>query len=201
MSVWNTLAEGQTPRVYRAGQLIYLQGTHADQFYYLISGSVRSFISTRDGEERVLNVHRPGDLMGEASFFDECPRVTSAMAMTESRVIAVDRAQLNDIFSRHPELAIPMLQHLARTVRLLSAHVDSAGLPAEQRIARHLLALPGDGTSPLSCTHESIGQAVGVSRVTVSRTLGQFSRDGLIHPGYRSVVILDRDGLEELAYQ
>ena len=201
MSVWNTLAEGQTPRIYPAGQLIYLQGTHADHFYYLISGSVRCFISTKGGEERVLTIHRPGDLMGEASFFDECPRVTSAMAMTECRVIAVDRTQLNDIFSRHPELAIPMLQHLARTVRLLSAHVDSAALPAEQRIARHLLSLPGYPASPLSCTHESIGQAVGVSRVTVSRTLGDFARAGMIRCGYRSVTVTDSSALESLAHQ
>lgn len=196
MNLWKIFEEGQTPRSYQAGQLIYLQGTVPEHFYYLISGSVRSFISTQSGEERVLTVHRSGDLMGEASFFDECPRLSSAMALTDCRVIAINRARLDEIFSRHPELAIPMLQHLARTVRTLSAHVDSATLPANQRVARHLLSLPCEA----HCTHESIGQSVGVSRVTVSRVLGSFADNGLVSLGYRSVSILDRDGLERIAY-
>lgn len=201
MTTWSVLAEGQKPRIYHAGQMIYLQGTHPDCFYYLLSGSVRSFISTQSGEERVLTIHRSGDLMGEASFFDECPRVTSAMALTECQVFSVTRGRLDEIFSRHPELAIPMLQYLARTVRMLSDHVDSATLPADQRIARYLLSMSGEHTGPTSCTHESIGQAVGVSRVTVSRTLGLFSEMGLVKLGYRTITILDQDTLSGIAYR
>lgn len=200
MAAFDVLAEGQAPKSYRAGQMIYLQGTHPDDFYYLLSGCVRSFISTPNGEERVLTIHRPGDLMGEASFFDECPRVTSAMAMTDCRVVAVTRNRLGGVFSRHPDLALPMLQYLARTVRMLSGHVDSAALPANRRIARHLLSLPGEGGAPLPCTHEGIGQAVGVSRVTVSRVLGEFSDQGIVKLGYRSLTILRRAALESLAY-
>ena len=61
MAVWDLLAENRRPRKYCAGQLLYLQGTLPECFYYLISGSVRSFISTSSGEERVLTIHRPGD--------------------------------------------------------------------------------------------------------------------------------------------
>ena len=138
---WDILAEGRSPRRYQPGQIIYLQGTQPDHFYYLLSGTARSFISTQSGEERVLTVHRAGDLMGEASFFDQCPRVTSAMAVTECQAVPVDQRQLNEMFSRHPELAVPMLQYLARTVRMLSGHVDNATLPARQRVARYLLSI------------------------------------------------------------
>ena len=199
MADWNLLAEGRRPRRYQAGQLIYLQGAQPDCFYYLASGSVRSFISTGGGEERVLAVHRAGDLMGEASFFDGCPRVTSAMALEDCRVLAIDRVQLDQAFQRHPELALPMLQHLARTVRTLSGHVESASLPAPQRVARWLLAQPLEESGSLRATHEGIGQAVGLSRVTVSRALGELSALGLVGLGYRSVRILDRAGLEALA--
>lgn len=209
MAAWDLLAEGRSPRKYRAGQMVYLQGTPPECFYYLISGSVRSFISSSSGEERVLTIHRAGDLMGEASFFDGCPRVTSAMAVEDCRILTVDRAQLDAAFQRHPELALPMLQHLARTVRMLSDHVESSSLPAQQRVARWLLSQPsvaGDavaGDAPeggsLRATHEGIGQAVGLSRVTVSRVLGELAALGLVKLGYRSVAILDRAGMEALA--
>ena len=201
MADWNLLAEGRRPRKYRVGQIVYLQGAHPNCFYHLISGSVRSFISTGDGEERVLTIHRSGDLMGEASFFDGCPRVTSAMTLEDCQILAIDRSQLDRAFQRHPELALPMLQHLARTVRLLSDHVGAAALPARQRVARWLLAQPLDRDGAIRATHEGIGQAVGLSRVTVSRVLGEFTLQNLAVLGYRSVTVLDRAGLEALAFE
>lgn len=195
---WSCLAEGQSPKTYAPGQLIYLQGTEADQFYYLVRGKAKSYISSPAGGERSLTVHQAGDLMGEASFFDQCPRVSSAVALTECKVVSVDRYRLDAIFQKHPELAQPMLRYLARTVRLLSAHVDDMSfLSADRRIARYLLSLqPEDGR--LCCTHEEIGQAVGVSRVTVSRALGRFGRAGLLTTGYHFIVVNDRAGLSRL---
>ena len=200
MDIWRPLAEGQPPRLYRAGQLIYLQGTEATSFYYLVRGSARSYISSPDGNERVLTVHQAGSIMGEASFFDRCPRVSSAAAVTDCEIVSVDQERLDGIFQKHPELALPMLQYLARTVRLLSAHVDGMSfLSADRRIARYLLSLP-PRQGALHCTHEEIGEAVGVSRVTVSRVLSQWSRQGLVSTGYGSLTLLDRDRLLALAH-
>ena len=201
MAEWDLLAEGRSPRKYRTGQLIYLQGTHPDCFFYLLSGSVRSFISSNAGEERVLTIHRAGDLMGEASFFDGCPRVTSAMALEDCLILTVDQGQLDAAFQHHPELALPMLQYLARTVRMLSDHVGAASLPAQQRIARWLLGQPTGDDGSIRATHEGIGQAVGLSRVAVSRVLGEFASQGLVELGYRSVAPRKMDMLRQLAFE
>ncbi len=193
------LAQGRHPRRYQAGQVIYLQGTPADEFYYLVRGTARSYISSPDGGERILTIHRDGDLMGEASFFDACPRVSSAVAVTGCEIVSVDREALDQVFRKHAELALPMLQYLARTVRLLSRHVDEATfLPAGQRLARYLLAGAQEGV-PFPCTHEELGFAIGASRVTISRLLADMTRRGLLKTGYRSVTVLDRARLEQEA--
>ena len=198
-SLWAPLAENQIPRNYQPGQLIYLQGTEADRFYYLVCGQAKSYISSATGEERSLTIHHDGDLMGEASFFDQCPRVSSAIAMSPCKIVSVDRERLDHIFEAHPELAQPMLRYLARTVRLLSSHVDTISfLRADQRIARYLLALSQE-QNKLCCTHEEIGTAVGVSRVTVSRILGQFCKQGILSTGYHTIQILNRNALYALA--
>ncbi len=197
MNRWSPLAERQTPRIFFPGQLIYLQGTEAQEFYYILSGSVRCFISSAEGDERILTLHHSGDLIGEASFFDRQPRVSSAVAVTKCALVGVDRRRLEEVFARHPDLAVSMLEYLAHTVRLLSAHVDGAFLRADQRVARYLLSLsPVSGG--LRCTHEEIGSSVGVSRVTVSRVLGEFERQGLLETGYRTIRILNQSALEDL---
>jgi CRP/FNR family transcriptional regulator len=196
---WSPLAEGRIPKTYEAGQFIYLQGEDPKSLYYLVEGNARSFMSSPEGAERLLTVHHGGDLMGEASFFDQCPRVSSAVAVTDCKVISVDSDQLDRVFQAHPDLAFPMLRYLARTVRLLSGHVDDISFrPADKRLASALLDLAGpDGQT--YCTHEELGSVVGVSRVTVSRVLSQFAARGWLRQGYRTLWVLDRAALEKYA--
>ncbi len=195
--IWAPLAEEQQPQTWEPGRLIYLQDTQAMQFYYILSGTVKCFISSPEGDERTLTLHHGGDLIGEAAFFDRQPRVSSAVAVTRCELVAVDRARLEAVFARHPDLAVSMLEYLARTVRLLSTHVDGTFLPADRRIARHLLALSPSRPGELRCTHEEIGSSVGVSRVTVSRVLGEFDRRGWVRTGYKTLELLDREALAE----
>lgn len=60
---WSLLAEGRRETRYRPGQMIYLQGTEAREFYYLLEGSARSYISSPEGSELILTLHHTGDLM------------------------------------------------------------------------------------------------------------------------------------------
>ena len=198
---WALLAQDQSPRTYAPGQLIYLQGTEADTFFYLLSGSARSYISSETGDERVLTTHRSGDLMGEAAFFDGCPRVSSAVAVTECRAVSIDRERLDRVLRAHPELAHPKLPYQARTVRLHTHPVDGMSFrPADQRVARYLLSIPPEPNGALRCTHEEIGAAVGVSRVTVSRVLGEFTRQGWLRTGYRALFLTDAAALRAFAF-
>lgn len=194
---WSPLAEGRRLQTYEPGQFIYQQGETPSCFYYLVSGSARSILTSESGGERILTNHHPGGLMGEASFFDECPRVTSSLAVTRCQVVSIDRERLDQIFRTHPELALPMLQYLSRTVRMLSRHVDGMSfLRADQRVARQLLTLAE--SSPITCTHEELGFSVGVSRVTVSRTLRDFALRGWVDTGYRMITLTDREALNDL---
>ena len=196
-SPWAPLAEGRQESNYAPGQMIYLQGTEAGEFYYLLEGPARSYISSPEGSELILALHHSGDLMGEASFFDECPRVSSAVAVTACRVVSVNKSHLDRVFHLHPELAYPMLRYLARTVRLLSDHVDGISFrPADRRLAAALLRHAGEDGF-VHNTHEELGAAVGVSRVTVSRTLAQFAAKGWLKQSYGAVKLLEPEALKE----
>ncbi len=194
--IWETFARGRPPIRCSPGYLIYLQGTEATCFYYLKSGQVRSFIQSEDGAERALHTYGPGSLFGEASFFDELPRVSSAVALQPCEIVAIDRELVTQEIVKNPELALAMLKYLARTVRLLSGQVDQMAFrPAQWRVAHYLLALAGrDGVVP--CAQEEIAAAVSASRVTVSRILNGFARRGWVALGYRAVRVLQPDLLE-----
>ncbi|MEY8317990.1 Crp/Fnr family transcriptional regulator [Oscillospiraceae bacterium 50-58] len=196
--IWEPFAKSRPPVLCSPGYLIYLQNTRATCFYYLKSGKVKSFIQSEDGGERVLNIYKSGSLFGEASFFDELPRVSSAVALTPCEIVPIDRELVTQEFARNPELALAMMQYLARTVRLLSGQVDQMAFrPARWRVANYLLTLSPAG-GPVSCTQDDIAATVSASRVTVSRVLAGFAQAGWVALGYRTIDLLEPDRLIEL---
>lgn len=199
MSLWQPLAQGQQPRIYAPGQFIYLQGEQPQAFYCLLSGTARSFLSSEEGEERVLTLHRGGSLMGEASFFDGCPRVSSAVAVSECRAVAVTWRRLEEVLEGHPQLAIPMLRHLAHTVGQLSGQVNDLSFQgAEARLAAQLLREAGE-TDWVEVTQEELGFRVGVTRITVARILRKWAERGWIETGYGRVRVLRAQPLRTLS--
>lgn len=182
---------------YQRGQLIYMQGQAPDFLYCLLEGSVRTSILSDQGEEKLLTIYRAGSIFGEASFFDGMPRVSTATAKTDCQIVRLEHQTVDRLFQQYPSLASTMIAYLARTVRLLSGHVDTMSFQrADQRLARLLLNYPGD---VIRVTHEELASALGVSRVTVSRLLGEFSKQGLLQTSYGSITLLDKQALEEHA--
>lgn len=183
--------------LYKKGQMIYLQGQSPDYLYCLREGVVRTAIFSDQGEEKLLTVYRSGSIFGEASFFDEMPRVSSATAQTDCRIVRLSRQTVDAIFRSHPELASAMISYLARTVRLLSGHVDTMSFQkANVRLARLLLNHPS-ADSVIHVTHEELAAALGVSRVTVSRILGEFVQQGYLETGYGTITLRNPKKLAE----
>ncbi|MCI8479195.1 MAG: Crp/Fnr family transcriptional regulator [Oscillospiraceae bacterium] len=196
--LWAPFTAERTPIRYQPGQLIYLQGTQALQFYYILRGTARCFMTSEEGDERTLTLHSAGALIGEAAFFDGEPRISSAVAVTSCTLISIDRLHFTQVIAKHPDLAFSMLHYLARTIRLLSSHVDGSFLSADRRVARHLLSLPAAGNI-IHCTHEEMGTSIGASRVTVSRVLSAMEHHGWLKTGYRSVQILNREAIAQFS--
>lgn len=200
-SLWEVLEQKETPRLYPGNQMIYRQGEVAERFYYLKSGKVRISISSENGQEKTLTLLTPGNIFGEAAFFDGLPRVSSARTLEKSQIIPVSRELLLHCFQEEPMLAFQLLHLFSKTVRMLSNQVDHMTfLQADRRIAKILTELSGGlHGQTISCSHEDLASMAGVSRVTVSRVLGELTRNGWIRTHYRSIEIRNPEALLQYA--
>lgn len=195
--MWLPLAEQGAVKYFSAGELIYLQESPASSFFYLKSGRVKSYIQSEEGDERVLNIYNQGSIFGEAAFFDELPRVSSAVAIEGCEVVAIDKNAVQQQFVKAPQLALAMIKYLARTVRILSNQVDDMAFrPVPQRLARYLLRHVSPG-GEVRVTQEEIASSVSASRITVSRVLGQFVEKGWVETKYGTIVVQEQHKLEE----
>lgn len=192
----------KTVKEYAKNQSIYRQGDHADCFYYIKKGQAKVFLTSPDGMEKTLKVVNSGNILGDAAFFDKEPRVSSAKAVTKAEIISINHKMLMNLFSQHPMLAMEILTLQAKTIRLLSNQIDNMTfMQADSRIAQLLLQSyqTKNGENTVTLTHEEIGHIVGVSRVTVSKLLNTFRKDGLIRTQYRSIILTDLAALQTIA--
>ena len=100
-------------------------------------------------------------------------------------------------------------QHLSKSYEIACDQVRSIGLSnsAPEKLARFLLEWtaqgqqqPGPGVrAVLTLTHEEIGQMIGASRETVTRTLGEFKAQRLACLKGAVLNIPDRSALAHLA--
>ncbi len=181
-----------TARKFAKNEIIYLQGDTANNFCYLKKGKVKVYMTSVDGLEKTLNTASHGELLGEGAFFDKKPRVSSAKAITNTEVIMIDEKKLTELISNHPRLAFELLEILANRIRLLSSQLDSMTfMQADARIAHLLLESEKNGI--VNLTHEEIANTVGTSRVTVSKTLGKFVKNGYIATEYRQIILKEKE--------
>jgi len=199
-SIWSVLEESHTPHIYQKERMIYWQEAPAGEFYYLKSGKVKIFLSAENGMEKTLTILESSSIFGEAAFFDGMPRVSSAKTLVKSEIIAVTRQSLMDCIRKEPQLAMSLLTYLSKTIRMLSAQVNSMTfLQADQRLAQLLLQLSVN--KAVQTTHDDLAGLAGVSRVTVSRILSEFAQKGWTATRYREVEILDEAGLKDFIRQ
>ena len=150
----------------------------------------------------------PAEMFGELSLFDPGPRTATATALTDTTLAGLGHADLQPWLAGRPEVAVALLQALARRLRRTNeAMADLVFSDVPGRVAKALLDLGerfgATGPDGLQVTHdltqEELAQLVGASRETVNKALADFAQRGWLRLEQRSVVLLDLDRLHRRA--
>jgi CRP-like cAMP-binding protein len=97
-----------------AGTVLTEMGRPGDTFFFIIDGQVS--VQTPVGTGDPL---RPGDFFGEMSLLDGEPRSATVTAVTDLRLLVVDRLSFWRLLSEAPDLVRRILTVLSRRVRRL----------------------------------------------------------------------------------
>src|SRR5262245_60486255 len=127
-------------RSYSRGDVIFRKGDRADGLCVVLTGSVRTILNSSDGRQQVLKVFGPGRTFGDVSVFDGDTHPAEAMAMAESEIAVVPRAQLLDLLRSNPDAAIDVIRLFASRLRAYKVVVEDLALrPVVARVARLLV--------------------------------------------------------------
>ncbi len=180
---------------------IFGEGETADHVYQVISGSVRTCRTLRDGRRQIDEFHFAGDYFGiEAG---DLHRV-SAEAMTETTVRMVRRGALSQLAAQRPEVARVLFRLTVEGLQRSQDHVMMLGRKsARERVVGLLVDLAdrtGGDELDIPMSRQDMADYLGLTIETVSRTLTQLQADGVIAiPTTRHIVLRDGMALRRLA--
>ncbi len=100
-----------------AGHTLFQAGDPGDSLFIMQSGEIELFIKDTAGQKIVLTTAQQGDMFGELAMLDTGPRTATALALSESDVLVLDRSDLVFLFQRKPEAALHMLAALSGLTR------------------------------------------------------------------------------------
>jgi CRP/FNR family transcriptional regulator, cyclic AMP receptor protein len=186
-------------RRYPKGSMILAQGDPGEALYLLAAGQVKVVLIHEDGREVILSVLGVGAFFGEMALLDQEPRSAHVVAMTDSLLLQLRREDFQARLRSGPEVAIALLRELSRRLRRADETIASLMLlDVNGRIANLLLELASEeGGERITrrLTHATIGQMVGASRETVSRTMRSLVNRNILRVSRREILLLDSDAL------
>jgi CRP/FNR family transcriptional regulator, nitrogen fixation regulation protein len=180
---------------YQKNSEIFGEKEPADYLYKVVSGSVRTYNILSDGRRVISRFHLPGDIFGF-----ELTKVhrLSAEAIRPTRLLAVKRSEFDACAGSDISVAQQLSDLIDLELRQVEDHALLLGRRTQERVAGFLLEM-GDRLSgdeiELPMSRYDIGDYLGVTIETVSRTLTSLECVGAIKVTLRHIVLRNRSML------
>ncbi len=195
------LAKTTTMVTCARGRTVFRAGDASDTLFLLKKGRVQIVRETADGKRLVAAVLGPETFFGEMALVGQrFPQASTAEALDDAVVCVMSRHDVERLILAHPKVGLRFLERVGARLAETQAMVeDFAFKPVAARLAGVLLRLAGSAgsdTAAVEVSHQELADMVATYRETVTVTLHDFKARGLVDLGRRSIILLDRTGLE-----
>ena len=183
-------------------------GAPMEALYVAREGAFKTVAINDEGEEQIIGLHLPGELMGLDALGSGQHRC-EAEALGPAQVCEVPLEALDEVSRQVPGLQSQLLRVIGLSVNRDQEHLEMLGRrQAQERIALFLHGLSerysrlgSSGTDfSLPMSREDIARYLGMVIETVSRAFTKLQEEGYIKVRGRKLHILDLPALTALAH-
>lgn len=194
---------------YPKDSIILLEDEVGSALFVILKGRVKVSRNSSDGKEVILTILSESDFFGEMAILDGLTRSASVISMEDSEVFLIHRSDFLLLLRQHPEISIALLQELTRRLRISDIKIKALSLKdAEGKVATVLLQIADDvgriksGIVEIEKlpVQQDLANLAGTSRETISRTIHNFAKKGLIELEGSKLRILNYEKFKELYY-
>ena len=196
------------PVSYPANRVLFSETQPPAGIFVILEGEVKLSINSSDGRRLSFRIAKAGEVLGLSSTLSGSIHEMTADTQYPARIAHISGHTFLQFLSRHPDAYQTVAREMTRSFNLACEQLRTVGLSASapERLARLLLGWSDQGQKTgnssrcrLSLTHEEIGEFIGASRETVTRTLSVFKHRRLVAMHGSMLTIPSRNALESYA--
>ncbi len=201
----NELTKHCHQKKYSKGQHLFEAGDQAEAFFVILSGWVKLFRVSRDGEEAVIHVFGPGESFAEAAVFrDQRSYPVNAQAISNVELVKIPRSFFIQKIEDDSQFALCILASISSRQHYLVGQLEQITTrTAPQRIGAFLLRfckkenIEGEPmTVDLPYDKSLISTRLNIKPETFSRALSKLEPYG-VESKKRSIIIHKPEALAE----
>ena len=195
------LSEDRQLKTFQKKELIFQEGEHPRQLYFISKGKVKIFKTNDDGKELTLRVMREGDFFGHIDLIKGTQYNESAAATEPAELAIIPKDDFFALLHANKDVSSKLIKMLADDVveqeeQLLHlAYHSIRKRVAEALIMLHEKYTEGE-TASISILRDDLASIVGTAKESVIRTLTDFKNEKLIDIDNGIITILDMKKLE-----
>jgi CRP/FNR family transcriptional regulator len=168
----------------------------AERVYVIKEGRVRLYHLSAQGQEVTTAVLGPGQLFGLGSLFGKSSEATHAEPIQDTYVCDASAPEFLQMLAKHPLLMARVMMAMAKQIVHLQETLESVvSRPVAGRLASFFVSMldqaerTPEGLLLPAISHEDLGKMIGATRESVSRTLADWRRHGIVANRGRRIVI------------
>ncbi|MTI81931.1 MAG: Crp/Fnr family transcriptional regulator [Firmicutes bacterium] len=194
-------------RSYKRGSFVFLEDDPGKALYILKQGQIKLTKRTEDGREHILHFVHPGEVFAEVVLFDSGNYPATAEVQKDAIIGTVRNTDMERLIIDNPEIALSMLNIMARRLRIAQEKVMNLALnDVRKRLVFTLLEMSAQHgvqkgenvVITLSLTNQELASMVGTSRETANRIISELKKKGILDINRQQIIIKDRKQLRTL---
>jgi CRP-like cAMP-binding protein/AmiR/NasT family two-component response regulator len=203
-----SLSIGHDIKKYDKKDIVFWEGDNAHSLFFIEKGIIKTYKSTEAGKEFVTGIYGPGDFLGQLSMLNKSNTyIENATVIEDAELVVIPKNDFTKLLFGNHVVSQKFINLISNNlIHVQSQLVDMAFATVRHRAAKALLELHSKGIvkqeegEGMSIPREDFAGMIGTATETAIRTLSDFKDEGLITTDYsRRIIILDKDGLDEIA--
>ena len=194
--------EGASTEMVERNKTIFFPGDPAERVYLIRRGAVRLSRVYESGEEITVALLRENSLFGVLSLLTghRSDRFYHSVAFTRVEMITAPASSVRQAIEANTSVGLLLLQGLSSRILQTETMIETlTHRDMSSRLVSFLLVLcrdfgipgPQGITIDLRLSHQAIAEAIGSTRVTITRLLGDLRNSGLVEIDRKKITVLD----------
>jgi CRP-like cAMP-binding protein len=129
------MSNGSLGQWYSKGQVVVRQGETGEHIYAVQEGELEVVKERKGGGEIQVAVLHAGDIFGEMAILQKEVRSATVRALTETRLLTVDKKTFMSRVHEDPSLAFNIVRMMAQRIRALNAQLGERRARTNRRLA------------------------------------------------------------------